>query len=115
MPGIEQGSILARHHSSRDAALNIEDPVKTCNMIRDDIYLDERQYEVFTVGSLMREAAAEESLYERYFNHSYTYDLITVQELVPDLRAESTFLIHLPVGGILFEKNVLETDPSRNA
>lgn len=38
-------------------------------------------------------------VYEHYFNHVYSYDLVTLQECVKSLTAESTFFIHLPVGG----------------
>lgn len=38
-------------------------------------------------------------VYEHYFNHAYSYDLVTLQECVKSLTAESTSFIHLPVGG----------------
>ena len=72
-------------------------------MFRDNTYLDERQYAVFTVGAQLREASAQEASYERHFNHTYTYDLVTVQEYVRTLTAPSTFYIHLVVEGCSHE------------
>ena len=50
-------------------------------MTRRDQYLDEREYEVFTVGALLREATAQGDLYEAYWKLHYAYDLVTVEEL----------------------------------
>lgn len=99
LPPLIKESDLGSYHYSRDKSFELEEPGKIIPQTRIDRYLDERQYEVFTVGPLLREAAAQEDLYESYFNHSYTFNLITPQEIAYDLTAESTYVIRLRVGG----------------
>ena len=70
-------------------------------MPRFDLYLDERHYEVFTVGAFLRHAAAQKDIYNRYYNHQYNYKLVLISKFTPELPAESTFLIHLIFRGQL--------------
>ena len=70
-------------------------------MPRFDRYLDERHYEVFTVGAFARHATAQEDLYNRYYKHQYIYKLVLISNFTPELPAESTFLIHLIFRGQL--------------
>lgn len=56
-----------------------------------DIYIDGREYKVFTVGSLLRETEAQSKLDQRYFNHRYTYHLLTAQELKVNMLATEIF------------------------
>lgn len=56
-----------------------------------DIYIDGREYKVSTVGSLIRETEARSKLDQRYFNHRYTYHLLTAQELKVNMLATEIF------------------------
>ena len=38
-----------------------------------EMCIDEREYDVFTVGSLFRETEAQSKLHHRCFDHRYTY------------------------------------------
>lgn len=51
------------------------------SLIRPDPYLNEREYEFLTVGSLLREVEGQGRCYKRFFNHRYTYQLNTVKEI----------------------------------
>lgn len=62
-------------------------------------FLDERQYEVFIVGSLLREVASQEAAYEHYFNRVYNYSLRTTTDFDERFTAESTYFIYAAVGG----------------
>lgn len=57
-------------------------------------------------------------VYEHYFNHVYSYDLVTLQECVKSLTAESTFFIHLPVSGHRHEgsgSDIVDSSTSESA
>lgn len=95
LPDLDQGSDLWVYHCSRDSKFEIEEPTRIIPMTKRDFYLDEREYETFTVGSLLREATAQADLYEGFWNSHYAYDLVTVAEVSSTLTATSTFIIHL--------------------
>ena len=99
LPSLIKDSDLETYHYSRDKNFELEEPGSPVPQTRIDGYICERQYEVFTVEPLLREAAAQDGLYESYYNHNYTFNLITPLELAHDLTSRSTYVIRLRAKG----------------
>ena len=99
LPPLDFGSELFMHHCSRDQNRNPVVPESFDPMARYDTYLDERHYEVCTVGSFLRQVAAQDRNYDSYYNHEYIYDLTTTQSLDPGIYSAHSFLISLRVTG----------------
>ena len=69
------------------------------SLIRRNTYLNEREYEFLTVGSLLHEVEVQGRCYKRFFNHRYTYQLNTVKEIAGNPAASKTFFVILTVYG----------------
>ena len=90
LPDLIKESDLGSYHYSRDKNFELKEPGAFISQTWINKYLDERQYEMFTVGLLLREEVTQKQLYELYFNHSYSFNLISPQEIAPNLTTEST-------------------------
>lgn len=95
LPPADPYSDLGMHLRARDSDFEPIEPARVVRLPRFNQYVDGRQYEVFTVGALLRQADAQNLRYERYYYHRYSYNLVPVENVAPGLSSSNTFLVSL--------------------
>ena len=93
LPPNLRNSDLWRHHHDR----NDRDKKIVPMQIPKIRFMSTRDYEIFVVGSLLRNAEAQEQLYINHWNGRYEYALRSPQDANFPVRSNKTYLITLAV------------------
>ena len=98
LPPLGSGEDLFQHLAKRDRNTgDIITPNEIVPYPPMNTFLEERSYETFVVGLLLREKDAAEAEYVRIWNHEYDFQLIDPDEVMPGATSRRTFLITLQV------------------
>jgi hypothetical protein len=85
-----EGSELAQYHRKLRKT-----EFEVVPMTRLDHYQSPIEYEVFAMGSLMREAEFARETYESAFNRTYQYTLDPAHEVFPQKKGSNTYFIRI--------------------
>ena len=99
LPPPDPTSDLGLHLRLRDKKFEPTNPPQIVQLPKFTHYVDARHYEVFVVGSHLRQAEIQSLRYSSYYNHRYQYDLTPVPHVAPDLATTNTFLVRLTMHG----------------
>lgn len=80
------------HYTTRD-----EEHI--ASMLHNPRFLNEREAEVFIIGSLLREVQEQDKLYETFWNHAYGYVLQPAQDVAETLASDRAYVCTLMVTG----------------
>ena len=69
------------------------------SMLHNPRFLNEREAEVFIVGSLLREVQEQDKLYETFWKHAYGYVLQPAQDVAETLASDRAYVCTLMVTG----------------